>query len=286
MASQKRTQNASQKSPHRKGSKAALEWLRKQVHRYEKGSDERNAAYKAWKVAQVKMLRRRPGARKKGVPVKATDAQSRKAKEKPVEAPARRLSAEEAKRLERATVLEVIDWVMRNLGEDKCPIGADGKAKLLWRFGKDDPQGFMNTYLPMLLKAEQAKKKAEVVDHAAKTSIELLEQWLENFWKANPEGDSVHSASKSKEPPVAGNGQVSTSAKVAISEPSTNGHQPAITVPPMPVAAILPAPPVPKQPTLCAHCRQYGYALHQECELANNPELKLENGILWRTLHP
>ena len=70
----------------------------------------------------------------------------------------------------------------------------------------------------------------------------------------------------------------------AQSGPSMNGNPLAITAPPMP--AILPAPSVPKQPTLCAHCRQYGYALCQECMLASDPEVKLENAILWRTLHP
>jgi hypothetical protein len=238
------------------------------------------------------MLRWRPGARRKGIPAKVTDAQSRKAKEKPVEAPARRLSAEEAEGLERAGPLGVAWWVLGNLNEKKCPLGASGKAETLWWAAKANEKWFVMKYLPPLLKAEQAKEKAEV-DHGAIASKALIDQWMELLSKGaasvKPSEVNGHASG-----PTVLAGHLGSDAHL---KPSTNGHHPAISKPTTvstepsvgsirPAPTILPAPPVPKQPTLCAHCRQYGYALHQECELANNPELKLENGILWRTLHP
>jgi len=56
---------------------------------------------------------------------------------------------------------EVIEWVWEHLGEARCPPAPNRKARELWRYAKQNRDGFLDKYVPLLLRAEKNEETAK-----------------------------------------------------------------------------------------------------------------------------
>jgi hypothetical protein len=51
---------------------------------------------------------------------------------------------------------QVIEWVWEHLHEKKCLAAPNRKARELWRYAHKNPDGFLDKYVPMLMRGEKA----------------------------------------------------------------------------------------------------------------------------------
>src|SRR5262249_49584659 len=59
---------------------------------------------------------------------------------------------------EKLTYRELIEWVWEHLHEEMCPAAPNRKARELWRYAHKNPDGFLDKYVPMLMRGDEADK--------------------------------------------------------------------------------------------------------------------------------
>jgi hypothetical protein len=97
---------------------------------------------------------------------------------------------------EKLSNREVIEWVWEHLGEVRCPKAPNRKARELWRYAKRNRDGFLDKYVPMLLKGEKADTDEEQErkrDRSYVACMDRLERFLAettNVVPAGPQGSA------------------------------------------------------------------------------------------------
>ena len=95
---------------------------------------------------------------------------------------------------------EVIEWVWEHLGEARCPPAPNRKARELWRYAKKNRDGFLDKYVPLLMRAEKDEKEPETPEAEGKRAIgDALKHVLE-----------VLDEMKERRPEASCNGEVAT----------------------------------------------------------------------------
>jgi hypothetical protein len=86
---------------------------------------------------------------------------------------------------------ELIEWVWEHLGEARCPPAPNRKAQELWRYAKKNRDGFLDKYVPLLIKKEhldEGKKKT----HEEELADDPYWKTLKEFQNENGWGDPPH----------------------------------------------------------------------------------------------
>jgi hypothetical protein len=91
---------------------------------------------------------------------------------------------------QKLTNQEVIEWVWEHLGEARCPPAPNRKARELWRYAKKNRDGFLDKYLPIMLRGEIASDKGKkeperTVETVIGPEMGKLEKWLEEYKQSN-----------------------------------------------------------------------------------------------------
>ena len=79
---------------------------------------------------------------------------------------------------EKLPYREIIEWVWEHLHEE-CPAAPNRKARELWRYAKKNPDGFLDKYVPMLMRGDGGDKQlAEEDDGACADYLKIVDDML------------------------------------------------------------------------------------------------------------
>ena len=158
------------------------------MKRYKVNPDPPEPTWKRWRTSWVPPKEyRKLKRRQQRIAAKARAAKEAKAKglQAPVEAvKAKKLSADEAEKLRQAKWRDLVEWVVKHMGEAVCPDGATAEAKFMWEIAKEDKRAFADRYLFALMKGEDPGQ--DKVDRGVKATVKECDEWLANFWKGQP----------------------------------------------------------------------------------------------------
>jgi hypothetical protein len=94
---------------------------------------------------------------------------------------------------EKLTYRELIEWVWEHLAEKTCPAAPNRKARELWRYAKKNPDGFLDKYVPMLMRGDAGDKSAtDTADVYEADYRKILEDMLAEIESRTKENACPH----------------------------------------------------------------------------------------------
>jgi hypothetical protein len=73
---------------------------------------------------------------------------------------------------------KIVEWVWAHLHWERCPPTGDGRARVLWKYAKENTGDFMDKYVPMLMKGEKPEEEKNTVRAVLGDTLERLEAFL------------------------------------------------------------------------------------------------------------
>jgi hypothetical protein len=81
------------------------------------------------------------------------------------------------------------EWVWENLGEARCPPAPNRKARELWRYAKRNRDGFLDKYVPLLVRAENDDPQGRDGEEGEDNFLDTCDRMLNEMGHGDPPHD-------------------------------------------------------------------------------------------------